>query len=100
MIKLPVISMNTVFLVGSYVFGIQASCNIVLFFMNLRFQNFFSATSSWAGIIFSLVLAYFFSYMRQQSLGAFGGLSQGTGVVDEDEMREIVDKLREGEKDV
>jgi hypothetical protein len=64
---LPFIDMNVVFGIGMFVFFIQACCSVVLFFINLEFQNFFSSTIAWAGILFNFVLSYFFFYSRRSS---------------------------------
>lgn len=78
-----------IFVVGFFCFGIQAICSLFLFFYNRVYMNFFSASYTLAGVVFSLVLTLFFHY----SYRSLPKVSEG--VVDSD-TASLIDELKRG----
>ncbi|MGB7605129.1 MAG: hypothetical protein WBL93_06600 [Lutisporaceae bacterium] len=93
--NIPEMSTDRLMLIGTYAFGIQAVCAIFLFFINIHSQNFFSATSAWASIIFSMALTYFFFFTRHNMKSL---ASQSVGSINQDEIDDIVKCLKEDGK--
>jgi len=90
-VKLPPIDMKLLFFIGTGAFLIQSICSIMIFFINLEFQNFWSATSTWAMIIFNLFLAYFF-YYSYKSLSQASVVSEEVNVEDQEFINDFFKK--------
>jgi hypothetical protein len=86
--KLPIVDIKIVMFIGIFAFSIQAICSIALFFINISFVNIWSATSTWAGVMFNIILAYFFyctykDMTRTAVNTSSAGLVAGQAIIDD-----------------